>query len=196
MDHSSLPETRPAAPRRHPRSRGWAVGAALLATVGALAACSSTPSSSGSPTTTGGSTTASTAPPVAVVASATRGSLGTVLVTADGRTLYRLTTDTPTSSSCTGGCAQLWPPLTVAVGTIPRAASGLTGTVRTIARSDGSLQVTYQGHPLYTYAQDTTTSDALGQGVGGVWFIVDANGSVTSGSSTTATTARGGVSGY
>lgn len=123
--------------------------------------------------------------------------MGTVLVAADGHTLYRLTTDTPTTSTCTGSCGQLWPPLTVPAGTTPRAAAGMTGTLGTITRSDGTVQVTYQGHPLYTYAPDTTASDVLGQGVGGVWFVVSASGSsTTAATSTPPTTAKSGGYGY
>jgi len=179
--------------------RSWPLGAALVATGVLAAACSSTTTASTTPTTPttststtiGGGQTASAGTSAPVVASATRGSLGVVLVTADGHTLYRLTTDSPTASSCSGACAQLWPPLTVPAGTTPKAAAGLAGTVGTVTRSDGTLQVTYQGHPLYTYASDTTTTDTLGQGVGGVWFVVGAGSSGTSSSTTTSAGGNG-----
>ena len=174
-------------PHRH---RAWPLGTALLVAGVLAAACSSTTATSTTSTTSttsGSSTAGSAGSTTPVVASATRGSLGTVLVTADGHTLYRLTTDTPTTSTCSGACVQLWPPLTVPTGTTPRAAAGLTGPVGTISRSDGTLQVTYAGHPLYTFASDTTATDALGQGVGGVWFVVGAGPSDTAASTTTTT---------
>ncbi len=131
------------------------------------------------------------------ISTATKASAGTVLVSTDGHTIYRLTTDTPGKSTCTGPCAQLWPPLTVAAGSRPTIGSGLGGTVGTITRADGSTQVTYGGEPLYLYSLDTTTTDALGQGVGGVWFVVKPT---TSGSTpvatSTPTTAGSGGYGY
>jgi predicted lipoprotein with Yx(FWY)xxD motif len=83
--------------------------------------------------------------------------------------------------------------MTVPAGTAPKAAAGLSGTLGTITRSDGITQVTYNGQPLYQYSLDTTASDALGQGVGGVWFAVKATGSgAASASSSTSTTAKSG----
>jgi predicted lipoprotein with Yx(FWY)xxD motif len=129
-----------------------------------------------------------------VVSQAARGSVGTVLVGSNGHTLYKLTTDTPTASTCTAACAQLWPPVTVPAGTTVRAATGLSGGIGTITRSDGTVQVTYLGHPLSPYAPDTTATDTLGQGVGGVWFVVSAPGA--SGAATTTTTAVRSGYGY
>jgi hypothetical protein len=73
----------------------------------------------------------------------------------------------------------------------------LSGTLGTITRSDGTTQITYNGEPLYSYTPDTTSSDALGQGVGGVWFAVKATGSgAGSQSGSTPTTAKSGGYGY
>ncbi len=160
-----------------------------------LTACSSTSATSPASTAAGGSTATSTGSSAAVVGSAPKGTVGTVLVAADGHTLYRLTTDTATTTTCTGSCAQIWPPLTVPAGTTPRAAAGLGGPIGTLTRPDGAHQVTYQGHPLYTYAPDTTTSDALGQGIEGVWFVVHPSGSAAT-TATTPTTAPSGRYGY
>ncbi len=186
-------------PRATLRLRGWSAAIVVLGAAGLLAACSSNAAAPTTTTTTSpaaGSTAASTGSSAPVVATASKGSVGTVLVASDGHTLYRLTTDTPTTSSCSGSCAQLWPPLTVPAGTTPKAASGLTGTLGTITRSDGTVQVTYQGHPLYTYAADTTAADVLGQGVGGVWFVVSPSGSSSSPTTSPPTTAAGSGSGY
>jgi predicted lipoprotein with Yx(FWY)xxD motif len=94
--------------------------------------------------------------------------VGTVLVGPDGKTLYTYKPDIPGVSNCTGGCAQAWPPLTAM--TAPAPPAGSTGKVTLISRSDGSKQVAYNGHPLYSYAGDAGPGDASGQGLGGVWF--------------------------
>jgi predicted lipoprotein with Yx(FWY)xxD motif len=197
VDRVSRATLRPTVPHRPSgRRRTWTVGVTVVAAGLLAAACSSTSatSSTSSTSSTGGATAASTGTGTVVVASAPRSGLGTVLVNADGHTLYRLTTDSSSASTCSGACAQLWPPLTVAAGTTPRATSGLSGPVGTITRDDGTMQVTYQGHPLYTYTPDTSATDARGQGVGGVWFVVNAGPARTA--STTTTTAASGRSGY
>jgi predicted lipoprotein with Yx(FWY)xxD motif len=113
------------------------------------------------------------------VATATKATVGTVLVSSNGHTLYHLTTGSTGHSKCTGSCAQLLPPLTVPAGTTPKSGSGLSGALGTITRPDGTTQVTWKGEPLYLYAPDTTASDALGQGVEDAWFAVKATGSGT-----------------
>jgi predicted lipoprotein with Yx(FWY)xxD motif len=92
----------------------------------------------------------------------------TVLTDARGFTLYWFTPDTPTRSNCTGTCAAYWPPAT---GT-PLAGPGVTGKLGTIKRADGTIQATYNGHPLYTYIGDTAPGQAHGNGLnlnGGLW---------------------------
>ena len=88
----------------------------------------------------------------------------TILVDAQGITLYRYDKDSAGTSNCTGSCATVWPPLAAAVGTLT-AGSGVTGTLATISRADGSKQVTYNGMPLYTFQQDAKPGDATGDGV-------------------------------
>jgi predicted lipoprotein with Yx(FWY)xxD motif len=97
--------------------------------------------------------------------------LGPFLVDVNGMTLYTFSQDTTTTSACTGACATTWPPLTVAPGTQPEAGEGLSGQLATITRADGALQVTYNGHPLYRYAQDTAPGDANGHGIDNRWFV-------------------------
>jgi predicted lipoprotein with Yx(FWY)xxD motif len=109
--------------------------------------------------------------------------VGKVLVDSKGLTLYRLTTDTATTSSCSGACATAWPPLLEQGGKLPALASGLSGKLGTIKRSDGSVQVTYGGQPLYTYSGDSQPGQANGQGIKGVWFAVTASGSASASSS-------------
>lgn len=105
----------------------------------------------------------------AVLKTATIGGV-TVLTNAQGFTLYWFAPDTPTRSACYGTCAGYWPPVTV-TGT-PSAGPGVTGRLGTIKRSDGTTQVTYNGHPLYTYIGDTTPGQARGNDLnlnGGLW---------------------------
>ena len=99
----------------------------------------------------------------------------TVVTNAKGFTLYSFAPDTATASKCTGTCAQIWPPVTGPAA----AGQGVTGTLGTITRSDGSTQASYDGHPLYTYTADTAPGQAKGNGVnvdGGVWHEVTASG--------------------
>ena len=102
-----------------------------------------------------------------VVVNAAVTSLGAVLVGQDGHTLYVHGGDTATSSTCIGGCATAWPPLTVTAGATATAGKGVTGKLGTLARPDGTTQVTYDGMPLYGWQNDTKPGDVTGQGVGG-----------------------------
>jgi len=100
----------------------------------------------------------------------------TVLTNAKGLTLYSFAPDTMTTSHCNGACAQLWPPVHGPVTAGP----GVTGRLGTIKRSDGAIQATYNGHPLYTYVADTAPGQAKGNGLnasGGVWHEVSVSGS-------------------
>ena len=97
--------------------------------------------------------------------------IGTVLTDGKGFTLYHLTTDSSSMTTCTGGCAQTWPPLITASGMAP-SLQGVSGKFGTLTRPDGTVQVTYKGMPLYTFAGDTGPGQSHGQGVGGVWFAV------------------------
>src|SRR5439155_8091893 len=120
------------------------------------------PSPTGSTATTSpaaGSTTGSF-----TVEASNNATLGkTILVNAQGVTLYRYDKDSAGTSNCTASCATVWPPL-AATGTLT-AGSGVTGTLATISRADGSKQVTYNGMPLYTFEQDAKPGDATGDGV-------------------------------
>lgn len=101
--------------------------------------------------------------------------LGTV-VTSGGDTLYRFDKDTPKppKSTCAGACAQTWPPL-LSTGGTPKV-SGVDPTlVGTVARDDGSQQVTLNGWPLYTFAKDEP-GQTKGEGVGGTWHAIAPNG--------------------
>jgi predicted lipoprotein with Yx(FWY)xxD motif len=97
--------------------------------------------------------------------------LGAILTDPNGMTLYVFMRDTPGSgtSACSGGCAGTWPAFQPPAGdlTLP---DGVSGTLDTITRDDGTLQVTYNGSPLYYFSRDMNPGDTNGQGVGGVWF--------------------------
>jgi len=98
----------------------------------------------------------------------------TVLTNAKGLTLYSFAPDTPAASKCYGSCAAYWPPVT---GTTA-AGQGLPGKVATIKRTDGTEQLTYNGHPLYTYIGDTAPGQAKGNNLnlnGGLWHEVPAS---------------------
>jgi predicted lipoprotein with Yx(FWY)xxD motif len=112
----------------------------------------------------------------AILKTATIGSV-TVLTNGQGFTLYWFALDTPTRSACYGTCAGYWPPMTV-TGT-PSAGPGVTGKLSTIRRSDGNTQVTYNGHPLYTYVGDTAPGQAFGNNLnlnGGPWHQMTVSG--------------------
>jgi predicted lipoprotein with Yx(FWY)xxD motif len=94
-----------------------------------------------------------------------------VLTNAAGRTLYWFAPDTPTKSACNGSCAVYWPPVRGPL----TAAAGLPGKLTTIKRADGSIQETYDGHPLYTYVGDSGPGQEHGNNLnlnGGLWHVV------------------------
>jgi predicted lipoprotein with Yx(FWY)xxD motif len=103
---------------------------------------------------------------------------GKILVGANGRTLYDFVADKTMASTCYGACASLWPPLTV-TGT-PKAGPGVRAALLgTTKRTDGTTEVTYNGHPLYYYAGDTAAGDTTGQAInqfGALWYVLAANG--------------------
>ena len=151
----------------------------------------------------GGAATASP-PKTSSGASATLGvansSLGSILVNSNRRTLYLFKADVGAKSACTGACATAWPPL-LATGT-PTAATGLTASkLGTTTRSDGTQQVTYNGHPLYLFVKDTKAGQTNGQGVtafGAAWFALTPSGNQASApaSSSGGGASSGGSLGY
>ena len=145
-----------------------------------LAACgsdSSPTSAVGSPAPPPPSASAAPAPASAaagatVSVKAATSPLGQILVGPDGRTLYAFTNDTNATSTCTGTCAEAWPPAVVAADWT--VAPGLdSGVFSTVPREDGSLQLTAGQFPLYYFSGDARPGDLNGQGSGDVWFVVD-----------------------
>lgn len=100
--------------------------------------------------------------------------LGTYLIGYTGRTVYTYTKDTGSTSNCYDACATNWPPYIVgAEDNVKQVKSGVSADkVGTTIRTDGTIQMTYGGKPLYFYVADKTSGYANGQGVGGVWFVV------------------------
>lgn len=130
--------------------------------------------------------TTATGPTVAVRSHA---ELGDILVGPDGLTLYMFDQDTEGEprSSCSGGCADAWPPLTVE-GT-PDASEDVTASLETFERDDGSTQIMAGGWPLYYYASDSSPGDTEGQGINDIWWVLDPTGEpIRSTGSETATT--------
>lgn len=106
--------------------------------------------------------------------------LGTILTNANGRTLYYLTSEAGAHIVCSGACLSVWPPLMWPAGTATLTAAGFPGTFGTVTRPDGSMQVTYNSLPLYTFAKDSAPGDINGEGIkaqalGGVWHAVTPN---------------------
>ena len=101
--------------------------------------------------------------------------LGQIVVDAEGQTLYVFLADEGSESTCYDDCEASWPPLTVEGD--PVAGEGVDGSLLgTTERTDGSTQVTLDGHPLYYFAADETPDDMNGQGVGDVWYVVSPEG--------------------
>jgi len=151
--------------------------ASLAAAVLALTACASSSSSSSS------SAAAPSGTPAAGASSSSSGTTlmvrtiggAQVLTNSAGLTLYWFAPDTSTTSKCTGSCATYWPP----VKGPATAGSGVTGTLGVITRPDGTMQATYDGHPLYTYTADTAPGQNKGNGLnvsGGLWYEMTVSG--------------------
>ena len=184
----------------------FALPLALLAVV-AIAGCGSSGSSSTGSASAGmpaagtpvSNTTSSSGATVDV---ANNPQLGKILVDSKGLTLYMFQKDTGGQSMCAGTCASIWPPLTASGK--PTGSGVDSGMLGTIKRSDGSSQVTYAGHPLYTYTADSSPGQTAGNGLddfGAVWNAVlpsgakaPAGGSSDGGSSAAGSTSSAGSS--
>jgi predicted lipoprotein with Yx(FWY)xxD motif len=158
----------------------------LLAACGSASRGSSTSSyhAGTSPSASAASTSAASV--VKTAPGSTSGA--TVLVDGRGLTLYHLTAEQNGKWICTGAaCVQVWHPLTVPTGAAP---SGTVGSLSTVKRPGGTLQVTYKGMPLYTFAGDRKSGDAKGQGIKdvGTWTAVT-TAAAASGKPSTSTSA-------
>jgi predicted lipoprotein with Yx(FWY)xxD motif len=166
----------------------WLAPVGLAAAALMIAACgSSSSTSAGAPAaTTSNAATASGT----VLKTTTIGGV-TVLTNAKGFTLYWFAPDTSTTSKCNGQCATFWPP----VKGPATAGSGVAGKLATITRADGTVQATYDGHPLYTYKGDTAPGQDKGNNLnasGGLWHDVTASGAAAPASSQSTGSGSGG----
>ena len=160
---------------------------AAMVAAPALAVDYATPTPTMAPTATASpspSPTATPAPPASLVlASGSSAADGAFLVGPNGMTLYTLSSETGTGSTCTGGCLNAWPPLLVAAGGSVTGPSGATGTFSTITRADnGATQAAYNGRPLYYFVHDTAAGQANGQGIkafGGIWLVAALSGAAS-----------------
>jgi predicted lipoprotein with Yx(FWY)xxD motif len=151
-----------------------ALAATALAAAGLSACGSSSGSGSGSPS---GSSPAPAKQPAAAavtVLTASKPSVGSVLVDGQGMTLYHRTSEKGGRIMCTGSCASIWLP-EVLSGSAPSKVKGAGGALSTVKRPDGTQQLAYGGQPLYRYSGDTARTDVNGQGIEGTWFAVTAS---------------------
>ena len=149
-----------------------------LTLTGAIAALTLLAGCGGS---TGGSTAGTTPTPAATgatIAVASNTKLGQILVDGTGKTVYLFVADKGTTSACYTSCATIWPP--VLTTGAPQAGTGAQASLLgTTARTDGTTEVTYAGHPLYYFIQDKAAGDAKGQainGFGGLWWVMSPSG--------------------
>jgi predicted lipoprotein with Yx(FWY)xxD motif len=165
------------------------LAAPLAVALLAAAACSSSASSSGS-AASGSSTVITTK----------TSSGGSFLTNSAGRSIYLFMADSTGKSACSGACAAAWPPV-IAAGQPTAAGGAQASDLGTITRSDGTKQVTYNGHPLYYFEGDTGPGTDKGQGLNGfgaLWYLVAPSGSsittavTISGSGATSSPASGG----
>lgn len=162
--------------------------AALIAAGLLVAACGSSSSSRTVPAasaggTTGGTSTSASAVPATASSTdvvAKKSKLGTIVAAGPKKlTVYMFDGDKGSTSTCTGACAQAWPPVP-AGGTPKVTPPAQTSLVGTTTRPDGTKQLTYKGHPLYYFIKDKDDGDGYGEGLkqfGANWYVLKPNGS-------------------
>lgn len=159
---------------------------ALFALIGALviAGCGGGSSSTNSEKSSGGeggATPAGNSSGGGTISTAEISGVGKVLVDSEGMTVYLYTPDQGSTSVCYGGCEAAWPPV-VAEGKPTAGEGAMSSALGTTKRKDGTMQVTYEGHPLYTFAGDSGPGEANGQESEGTWFVMDEAGAAVKGS--------------
>ena len=167
---------------RHPLALGAVATTVALAAAGCGSSSKTTTTkaaASGSSYTAPATATSTTAAATGVTVVSKHGKPGVILAAGPKKlTVYLFEGDKASSSSCTGECASVWPPVTSAGA--PVAGAGVVAAdLGTITRSDGTKQVTYKGHPLYFYAKDGDSGDAYGQGIkgfGASWYVIAPSG--------------------
>jgi len=162
-----------------------------VATSVLLSACGGSSYSSGSNAPASNAPASSTSAGTLVKTGSVSSAGGTVLVNAQGLTLYRLSGEHAGKFICASSCLKAWHPLTVKAGSKP---SGSVGSLAVVNRPDGKTQVTYKGMPLYTFAQDSAPGQANGQGVKdvGTWMAVTTSAAKSTGQSQSSPPASSG----
>jgi predicted lipoprotein with Yx(FWY)xxD motif len=156
------------------------VFALVVAGCGGSSSSSSTSTASENSAPSGGGT----------VSAAEISGLGTVLVNSEGMTVYMFAKDQGTTSSCYGTCEQGWPPV-LAEGKPTAGEGAMSSQLGTTERKDGTMQVTYAGHPLYTFVEDKAPGEATGNestAFGGKWSVMDEAGEAVAGTATSGET--------
>jgi predicted lipoprotein with Yx(FWY)xxD motif len=180
------------------------LAAPLAVALLAAAACSSGGSSSGSTSSTSASAAGSGSSASSTVITTTTSSGGSFLTNGAGRAVYLFMADSSGKSNCDGACAAAWPPV-IAAGQPTASGGAQASDLSTISRSDGTKQVTYNGHPLYYFEGDTGPGTDKGQGLNGfgaLWYLVTPSGSsittavTIGGSGATSSPSSGGGGGY
>ena len=146
----------------------WHRPAIALLVVVALGACAKSETTTTPEATTEATASAAASPATAgAVRTESNAKFGTILVDAQGRSLYTFDKDTSTTIACTDACATKWPPLVTTDAKAPTTPADLGVT----KRPDGTTQITYKDKPLYRFSEDSKPGDTNGDGVGGVWHI-------------------------
>jgi predicted lipoprotein with Yx(FWY)xxD motif len=146
-----------------------AIAAATLLGAG----CGST-----TPSTASASPSPNPAAAAATIAVASNAKLGQILVDGKGMTVYLFLADTGKASTCYTSCAQFWPPV-LTTGAPQAGAGAQASLLGTTTRTDGTVEVTYAGHPLYYFLKDKQSGDTTGQGVNGfgaLWWVLSPSG--------------------
>jgi predicted lipoprotein with Yx(FWY)xxD motif len=144
----------------------WLLPVAVIAALGAGGAMAATSAMSSSP---------------ASVKTVHNAKFGTVLVAANGKTLYRYTVDSKGVNRCTSNatCAKYWPQLLVKAGAKPVAGTGINASLLGTIKAKGAMrQVTYAGYPLYFFAGDKKAGQINGQGFDKTWYVVNTKGAL------------------
>ena len=184
---------------------GGALGAAVVvaacssggtSSAAAPAAPAAAPSSAAAPASPAGASSPSSGASSSggTVITTAKSSAGTFLTTSSGRAVYLWVKDTGDMSNCNGACAGAWPPVTT-TATATASGGAKASDIGTITRSDGTKQVTYDGHPLYYFSGDSGPGMASGQGsdgFGAKWWLVSPAGSDVTASVSTFTTSAPG----
>jgi predicted lipoprotein with Yx(FWY)xxD motif len=173
-----------------------------VAAIGGVLLLVSACSSSGASTAPSAPAAASAAPSAAasggtgatITVAVANGTVGAFLTGPDGKTLYTFAPDTANTSTCTDTCIQTWPAFTVTATDTLTPGAGVTGTLTSFARPDGTMQVAINGHPLYYFSGDTKAGDTTGQGKAGKWFVALPTGEMAPAGSAAPSSSGGGSS--